>query len=383
MLIRPIIAGLLAYALLVPVAAVAFETKARSAIAIDHATGMVLFEKDADTPLPTASMSKLMTLYMLFEAIRDDRVTTDTEFRVSKKAQAMGGSRMFVEAETTVSVDALIHGIIVQSGNDACVVVAENLAGTEEEFARQMTVRAKEIGLEHTTLKNASGWPEEGHEMSARDLLMLARRIVSEFPQYYAYFAQTEYTYNNITQHNRNPLLSLGIGADGLKTGHTSDAGYGLVGSAVQSGQRIVFVLMGLDSVSERAAESEAVVNWAFNAFDTVKFLDKGSQAAVADVWLGAQDTVPIVAPVDIQLLVPRTERNQMAARVSYNNPIEAPIQAGQPAGAIFVTIPGQEEMRFDLVAGRDVARGGLMTRIEAAVALTRDRAFALIAGSN
>lgn len=380
---RPIVAGLLVWAMTAAPAALAFETGARAAIAVDHSTGMVMFEKNADVPLPTASMSKLMTLYMLFEAIRDERVTEETAFRVSRRAQSMGGSRMFAEAGTEVPVDALIHGIIVQSGNDACVVVAENLAGTEEEFARQMTRRARELGLENTTLKNASGWPEDGHEMSSRDLLKLARRIIDEFPQFYSYFAETEYTWNGITQNNRNPLLRLGIGADGLKTGHTEDAGYGLVGSAVQNGQRIVFVVAGLESASARAAESEAVVNWAFNSFDTVRFFDKGAEAAVADVWLGDQPSVPIVAPRDIQLLVPRMERDAMTARVVYDNPVEAPIAAGDPMGALFVEIPGREELRFELVAGADIGRGGLMTRIEAAAALTRDRALNLISGGD
>ena len=378
---RPILAGLALSALLVPLDAAAFETKAVSAIVVDQATGMVLFEKNAEVPRPTASMSKLMTLYMLFEAIRDGRVTPETEFRVSAKAQAMGGSRMFVEAGTVVPVEALIQGIIVQSGNDACVVVAENLAGTEAEFARQMTARAKEIGLEHTTLKNASGWPEPGHEMSAEDLERLANRIITEFPQFYAYFHETEFTWNGITQQNRNPLLTLGIGADGLKTGHTEEAGYGLVGSAVQNDQRIIFVLTGLANARERAAESEAVVNWAYNAFDTVKFLDKGAQAAEAKVWLGEAPTVPLVAPETIQIFVPRTERSKMTARVVYDSPVEAPIAAGHPIGALFVDIPGHDQMRFDLVAGRDVPRGGLMTRIGAAAMIARDRVVGLLPG--
>ncbi len=380
---KPVLACLLSLACLVPVCAGAIETKAVSAMAVDHETGMVLLEKNAQQPLPTASMSKLMTLYMLFEAIRDGRVTTDTQFRVSPHAQSMGGSRMFAEAGTTVPVDALIHGIIVQSGNDACVVVAENLAGTEEEFARQMTVRAKEIGLEHTSLKNASGWPEPGHEMSAEDLVSLARKIITEFPEYYSYFSETEYTWNGITQQNRNPLLKLGIGADGLKTGHTSEAGYGLVGSAVQDGQRIVFVLTGLESASERAAQAEAVVNWAFNAFDVVHFLEKGDEAAVADVWLGQERVVPLVAPANIQMLVPRAERNALTARIVYDNPIEAPIEAGQVAGALLVDVPGHDEVRFDLVAADSVPRGGIMTRLEAAAIISRDRALDLVVGSD
>ncbi len=383
MLMKPAFLALLALAVVSPGNASAFETKARAAMVVDHTTGMALLRKNETTPLPTASMSKLMTLYMLFEAIRDERVTLDTEFRVSKKAQAMGGSRMFVEADTTVPVDALIHGIIVQSGNDACVVVAENLAGTEDEFAKQMTARARELGLDGTTLKNSSGWPEPGHEMSTEDLVKLARMIITEFPEYYEYFAETEYTWNEITQQNRNPLLNLGIGADGLKTGHTEEAGYGLVGSAVQNGQRIVFVITGLDSTSERRSESEAVVQWAYGAFDTVRFLEKGSVATVGDVWLGEVNSVPLVAATDIQMLVPRQLRDEVKAEITYEGPIEAPITAGQVIGALVVSVPDQEDVTFDLVAGADVERGGLVTRIGAAAALARDRVVQLLPGGD
>lgn len=379
MFLRPIAATLLAAAVFGNTSAGAFETEARAALVVDHATGIELFAKDPDTPLPPASMSKLMTLYMLFEAVRDGRVDMDTEFRVSPKAQAMGGSRMFLEAGTTVPVEALIRGIIVQSGNDACVVVAEGLAGSEGEFARQMTKRAGEIGLDGTTLKNSSGWPEPGHLMSTRDLTELSARIIDEFPDLYTYFAETEYTWNDITQPNRNPLLTLGIGADGLKTGHTSEAGYGLTGSAVRDGQRIVFTLTGLDSMAARARESEAVVNWAFSAFDSVRFFEKDAVAADAPVWLGNTDTVPLIAPRDIGMLVPREARDDMTARIVYRGPLEAPISAGQTVGALVVSIPGREDATFDLVAGRDVARGGLMTRIGAAARLTRDRAFQML----
>lgn len=360
-------------------AAQAFETKATSALVVDHATGMVLLSKNASEPRPPASMSKLMTLYMLFEAIRDGRVTPETEFIVSRRAQAIGGSRMFVEAGTRVPVDALIHGIIVQSGNDACIVVAEGLAGSEEVFAQMMTRRAAEIGLRDASLKNSSGWPQDGHVMSAEDLVTLSRRIIEDFPEFYAYFAETEYTWNNITQQNRNPLLRLGIGADGLKTGHTEEAGYGLAGSAIQNGQRIVFMVSGLNSESERRAETEALVKWAFGAFDTVRFLSAGASAADAEVWLGETETVPLVAPADLQMLVPRELRRDVTARVVYDGPIEAPIAAGQAIAAMVVEVPGYDPVRFDLVAGRDVARGGLMTRINAAARLTRDRAVEML----
>ncbi len=379
MFLRPFTTALMAAALLGQTEASAFETEARAALVVDHATGIELFAKDPDTPLAPASMSKLMTLYMLFEAIRDGRVDRDTEFNVSAAAQAMGGSRMFLEAGTTVPVDALIRGIIVQSGNDACVVVAEGLAGSESAFSEMMTRRARELGLEGTTLKNSSGWPEEGHLMSTRDLLELSRLIIDEFPEFYTYFAETEYTWNDITQANRNPLLDLGIGADGLKTGHTSEAGYGLAGSAVRDGQRIVFVLTGLDSASERATESAAVVNWAFTAFDTVRFFGEGDVAADVPVWLGESPAVPLIAPGDIAMMVPREARAEVTARVVFDAPLEAPIVAGEKAGELIVSVPGQDDTSFDLVAGSDVARGGLMTRIGAAAYLTRDRALGML----
>ena len=348
---------------------------------IDDVTGMVMFEKDADRPIPPASMSKLMTLYMLFEALRDGRVTKDTEFNVSAHAQSMEGSRMFVEAGTKVPVEALIHGIIVQSGNDACVVVAEGLAGNEATFAEQMTKRARELGMSNSAFTNASGLPEEGHHMSARDLVTLSRHIIDDFPQYYPYFKETEFTWNGITQPNRNPLLNLGIGVDGLKTGHTAEAGYGLVGSAVQNGQRILFMVGGLANERERSAETEAIVNWAFGAFDTVKFFDAGAEITEADVWLGESPKVPVVAPRDLQMLVPRELRGDMKARVVYSGPIEAPISEGQKVATLEVDVPQHDPISFDLVAGREVPRGGLLVRINAAARLTRDRAVGLLPG--
>lgn len=374
-------ACLAAMSLALPVCASAFETEATNALVVDHATGLVLFEKEADQPIPTASMSKLMTLYMLFEAIRDERVTLKTTFRVSPAAQAMGGSRMFVEAGTEVPVADLIRGIIVQSGNDACVVVAEGLAGTEKAFATAMTKRAVELGLEDTTLKNASGWPEEGHVMSARDLVTLSRRIIDEFPDFYEYFKETEFTWNGITQPNRNPLLTLGIGADGLKTGHTSEAGFGLVGSAVQDDQRIVFMVSGLDSSTTRASETEALVKWGFTAFETIKFFTEGDVVTDAEVWLGEAPSVPLVAPTNLQMLVPQDALNAVSARIVYDGPIEAPIALGAPVARLVVEVPGHETVGFDLVAGAQIARGGLLTRVSAAARLTRDRAMALIPG--
>ncbi len=362
-----------------PLGGAAFETQASHALVVDHATGAALFEKDADTAAPTASMSKLMTLYMLFEAIDQGRVTLDTTFEVSARAHAMGGSRMFLEIGEQVRVDDLIRGIIVQSGNDACVVVAEGLAGTEETFAKQMNARAAALGLTHTNLTNSSGWPEPGHVMSARDLVELSRRIIDEFPDFYEYFKETEFTWNGISQPNRNPLLTLGIGADGLKTGHTVEAGYGLVGSAVQNGQRIVFMVNGLDGVSERAAETTSLVKWAYGAFDTVRFFSEGDVVVEADVWLGEDSSVPLIAPRDLQMLVERERREGLKAEIRYAGPIEAPIAEGQALGELVVMVPGNEPVSFDLVAGASVPRGGIMTRLNAATRLARERVTDLL----
>lgn len=371
---------LLAFALaLSPLPALAFDTKGREALVIDDTTGMVMFEKNADIPMPPASMSKLMTLYMLFEALRDGRVTMDTEFLVTPHAQSMEGSRMFVEAGTKVRVEDLIHGIIVQSGNDACVVVAEGLAGSEPTFAEQMTRRAAELGMTKSAFANASGLPDPGHHMSARDLVTLARHIIDDFPQYYPFFSETEYTWNGIKQHNRNPLLELGLGVDGLKTGHTAEAGYGLVGSAQQNGQRVLFMVGGLDDEKARAAETQSIVKWAFGAFDPISFYAEGDTVAQADVWLGAAETVPLVAPADLRMLVPREDRSGVKASIVYSGPIEAPIAAGQKLATLRVDVPNHDQVAFDLVAGADVPRGGLLTRINAAMQIGRDRALSYL----
>ena len=366
---------------LLPAGAQAFETKAREAFVIDDGTGMVLYAKDADAPIPPASMSKLMTLYMLFEAIRDGRVSKDTEFLVSPHAQSMEGSRMFVEAGTRVRVEDLIQGIIVQSGNDACVVVAEGLAGSETTFAEQMTKRAKELGLTQSHFVNASGLPADGQVMSAHDLVRLAQRLIDDFPEDYKYFQETEFTWNGIRQPNRNPLLKLGLGVDGLKTGHTAEAGYGLVGSAVQNGQRVLFMMGGLPSEAVRASETRALVQWAFGAFDTVRFFDAGQTVTEADVWLGTAPKVAIVAPKAIQMLVPREDRSGMTSRLVYRTPVEAPIAAGQPIAKLVVEVPGKDAVSFDLVAGADVPRGGLLTRLQAAAELTRARVASYLPG--
>lgn len=351
-------------------AAAAFETRASAAYVYDVTTGTVLFEKNADVPLPPASMSKLMTLNMLFEALTDGRVTLDTRFRVSDRAKAMGGSTMFLDQTDRPTVEELIKGIIVQSGNDACVVVAEGLAGTEDAFARLMNERAPLIGLEHSTFTNSTGWPDANHRMSMKDLGRLGTRMIESFPEYYGYFAISEWEFDGRApqnRFNRNPILGLGIGADGLKTGHTEEAGYGLVGSAKQGNRRIVFAITGLDSQAARAEESERIVSWAFRQFVERKVADKGAVVAEAPVWMGDHTRVQLIAKEDITLLVPATQRDLSNAHVEYRGPIEAPFAAGDPIAELVVPIEGLADARVPLVADRDVARGGFLPRLRAA----------------
>lgn len=351
-----------------------FDTRASAAYVLDLTTDTVLMEKNADTPLPPASMSKLMTINLLFEALRDGRVTLSTEFGVSTKASRMGGSKMFLREGSRVSVENLIQGIVVQSGNDACVVVAEGLAGTEDAFARLMNDRAKALGMTNSTFANASGWPDPNQRMSMRDLGFLAKRIITEFPEYYGYFAETEFTWDGITQKNRNPLLTLGIGADGLKTGHTQEAGYGLVGSATQGPRRVVFVISGLQSENARAEEGERIVNWTFRQFTEKTVLKTDTVLADIPVWMGSLERVGVVPKQDISLLLPATVQKKITAEVVYQSPLEAPIKAGDEVARLNINIDGLAPKSIPLVAQQDITRGGFLPRLRTAVrVLTRE----------
>ncbi|MEL6642902.1 MAG: D-alanyl-D-alanine carboxypeptidase family protein [Pseudomonadota bacterium] len=353
-----------------------FETRATAAYIYDVTTDTVLLEKQADVPLPPASMSKLMTLYMLFEALRDGRVTLETEFQVSTKAKNMGGSTMFLDETDRPTVEQLIKGIVVQSGNDACVVVAEGLAGSEDAFARLMNDRARDLGMTGSTFVNSTGWPNPNHRMTMEDLGLLATRLIQDFPEYYGYFAMTEYDFDGrspANRFNRNPILSLGIGGDGLKTGHTQEAGFGLVGSAVQGNRRVVFVVTGLDSRAARAQESERVVSWAFRQFVERDVMAGGTVVTDADVWMGDHTQISLVTGEDVSLLMPATSAEPEGARVEYRGPLEAPIAAGQQVAELVIPREGLEDARVPLVSDRDVARGGFLPRVRtAAVVLLR-----------
>ena len=350
--------------------AFALETTARSALVIDYNTGTVLLSKNADTPMPPASMSKLMTLNLIFEALDDGRLTLEDTFRVSAKASQKGGSKMFVREGARVRIEDLIRGVIVQSGNDACIVLAEGLSGTEDEFAKRMTRRARELGMMNSNFVNATGWPDPGQEMSAEDLVFLATRLIEKFPQYYGYFAEESFTWENIVQNNRNPLLGLGIGADGLKTGHTEEAGYGLVGSAVNDGRRIVFMIGGLDSALARSTEAERIARWAFREFEMKTLFKAGETVDRANVWLGADKSVAMALSSDVELLLPLESLNEITAHYTYTDPIEAPIRAGQKLGDLIVMVPGSDPMYFPLTALTPIEAGGFTERISAAATI-------------
>ncbi|SLN32804.1 D-alanyl-D-alanine carboxypeptidase DacC precursor [Roseivivax jejudonensis] len=347
----------------------AFDTSARAAYVLDQKTGTVLLSKNADEALPPASMSKLMTLYMAFEAIREGRLSLDETLPVSSHAASYGGSTMFLDTTDRVSVEDLLRGIVVLSGNDACAVLAEALSpdGTERGFAELMTRRGQQLGLTNSVFKNSNGWPAEGHVMSMRDLALLANHLIEDFPDFYPMFAEQRFEFDGrapANVNNRNPLLGLGIGADGLKTGHTQAAGYGLVGSAQQGDRRVIFALTGLDSTRARAEESEAIVNWAFRQFAEKTITEAGSRIATADVFMGASESVGLVAQEDVALLVPVLTGAPLEAEVVYTGPLQAPIAEGQRLAELIIRPEGLPEHRVPLVAESAVSGAGFVNRV-------------------
>ncbi|MBY6068156.1 D-alanyl-D-alanine carboxypeptidase [Leisingera aquaemixtae] len=352
--------------------AAAFDTKARAAYVLDSGTDTVLLSKNADVPLPPASMSKLMTLYVAFEALRDGRLTLDEELPVSEHAMSYKGSTMFLDTLDRVRVEDLLRGIIVLSGNDACVVLAEALSpdGTEAGFARYMTKRGQELGMTASTFANSNGWPAAGHRMSVHDLAVLAERLIEDFPEYYPLFAETKFEFDGRAPsnvRNRNPLLKLGIGADGLKTGHTEEAGYGLVGSAKQGDRRVIFVVSGLDSERARAEEAEALVNWSFRQFTKKTVAKEGIPIAEAEIWRGAERSVGLVPAEDLEILLPSLSGGTIEGEVVYSGPIEAPVKQGQRLAELVLQPEELPEVRLPLVAESDVPAGGFVVRVKTA----------------
>ncbi|MCL7406361.1 MAG: D-alanyl-D-alanine carboxypeptidase [Marivivens sp.] len=360
-------------------AAQSFETNARAAYVYDMTTGTVLLEKNADTPLPPASMSKLMTLYLAFEAISDGRLSPDDELLVSEHAMSYQGSSMFLRSGERVRVEDLIRGVIILSGNDASAVLAESLSpdGTEAGFARMMTSRAQDLGMMHSTFANSNGWPDPNQRMSVRDLGILAQHLITDFPTYYPIFAEEEFLFDGrvpSNSQNRNPILGLGLGADGMKTGHTQEAGYGLVGSAKQGDRRVVFVVTGLDSAAARAEEGQRILNWSFRQFAQKKVIETGTRVAEASVWMGQAPTVGLTVAEDVSMLVPILSGDSIDGEVVFNAPIEAPIAAGQTLGELIIRFDDLPERRIPLVAEADVPVGGFAIRMRTAVMVLLDK---------
>ncbi|MDR1910351.1 MAG: D-alanyl-D-alanine carboxypeptidase [Holosporales bacterium] len=335
---------------------------------VDFATGTVLFEKEATTPITPSSMTKLATLYELFAALQDERLILADMLPVSEKAWNARGSRSFLKVGDHISVEDLIRCIIVHSGNDACIVVAEALCGSESLFADTITARVQSFGAQTTAFKNATGWPDKGHYSSAADLALIAQHLIADFPQYYHYFCEKEFVANGILQHNRNTLLWRDIGVDGLKTGRTDAGGYGIVVSAIQKGQRLIGVVNGCKSDKERVQNVEELLHWGFSAFAFYQLADKNEPISSAEVWLGEVPNVDLVTDQNVSFVVPRHQMRDIKVEVIYNGPLETPIKQGDRIAVLRVSIPEREPVEYPLFAGTSVKSVNPFKRIQAAI---------------
>jgi len=349
------------------VAATGIDTQARNAIIVDFDTGATLLDKGADQRMPPASMSKIMTAYVVYDALKKGKLSLEDMLPVSEKAWRTGGSKTFVPYPGRVKVEDLVRGMIVQSGNDACIVLAEGIAGSETAFVQMMNDKAKELGLVHSHFSNVSGLPDPDEFVTARDLALLARRLITDFPEYYHYDSEKDFTYNGIKQGNRNPLLYKDLGADGMKTGHTDEAGYSLTASAIRDGRRIIMVPGGLATGKARASESERLLEWAFREFNDFRLAKAGDPIDQADVWLGEQAKVPVTTQQDVIVTLPRAARRSMKVTAHYDGPAHAPVQKGQVVGKLIVTADNVDPVEFPLIAAQPVDRLGTFGRVAVA----------------
>lgn len=338
------------------------DTTARWAYIQDFDTGASLLDKAADDEMPPSSMTKLMTMYIVYDQLKQGKLRLDDELPVSEKAWRMQGSKMFVPLGGNIRVEDLIRGVIVQSGNDAAIVLAEAVAGSEEQFAEKMNATAQKLGLTHSFFRNCTGWPDPEQHMSVRDIATLAGAIIREFPEYYHYDAEKSFKYNGIDQGNRNPMVQKGT-ADGLKTGHTDAGGYGLVASSKRNGRRIVLVLNGMASMKERAEESERLMDWAFFSFEDVALFNAGDVVEQAPVYLGEAKNVPLVCGKSVTVTMPRNWRQKASIKVAFESPVVAPVTKGTPIGKITLTGEGVPNFSVPLLAGADVPKLGLPAR--------------------
>lgn len=349
--------------------AAAIETQARNAILMDYDTGQYLYVKDHEKMVPPASMSKLMTVNMIFEKLKDGSLSLDDTFTVSERAwklggAASGGSTMFLKIGEKVRVEDILKGILIQSGNDACIVAAENLAGSEDDFAEMMNKRARELGLDNSSFANSTGLPHPDQKMSVEDLAKLARHIIKEFPEFYHIFSEKYYTHNNITQGNRNPLLYSMPNADGLKTGHTEEAGFCLTASAKKGERRLIEVMTGMNSNKERSEEAERLMEWGFREFNNYNLLNKGQTIAEIPVVFGGEKQVRLVVPETVKRTLKKSQAPKIKMTAVYDKPVKAPVAAGDKLGEVRIELDGQEMENLPLVADRNVEKLGFFGRI-------------------
>ncbi len=337
-----------------------FESQAKEAILIDAKSGAVFYEKDADTSVPPASMSKLMTQAIVFDELKAGNLKLDQEFTISEDAwrrggAAAGGSTMYAELNSRIKLDDLIHGAIIQSANDACIALAEGISGSEQAFTRLMAEKAKKLGLTNSTFANATGLPDPGHRMSVRDLSILARYIVTNHPDYFKIYSQPEFTWNKITQQNRNPLLKDYPGADGMKTGYTKEAGYGLVGTATRDGRRLIMVVAGLNSINDRKTEAQKLLDWGFNQLKTVELYEAGETVSKARVWGGTERWVNLVTASAFKVALSPQEQAKAEVKMSYTGPLIAPVKLGQQVGTVRILVDGKIVSEVPLTSATEI----------------------------
>ena len=348
----------------------AIETKARAAILMDYTTGQYLYTKDHKRMLPPASMSKLMTVYIIFDKLKDGSLSLEDTFTVSENAwrkggAASGGSTMFLKIGQKVRVEDILRGILIQSGNDACIVAAENIAGSEEDFAQQMNVKAHQLGLNNSSFANSTGLPDPDQKMSMEDLALLAKAIIQEFPEFYHIFSEKYFTFNNIKQGNRNPLLYSMPNADGMKTGHTEEAGFSLTATAKRGDRRLIEVMSGMKSNKERSEEAEKLMSWGFREFDNYQILNKNQVIVEIPVWFGTQKSVAAEVEDNVIRTIARSKVFDTKMTAVYNSPVVAPIKKGDKLGVVRVEIPDFETFEVPLLAVQDVQKVGFFGRIK------------------
>jgi serine-type D-Ala-D-Ala carboxypeptidase (penicillin-binding protein 5/6) len=345
-----------------------FDGDAPTAILIEASSGSVLFEKNADDLRAPSSMMKLMTAEVVFHALKQGDVKLTDEYRVSEYAwrkggAPAGGSTMFAAIHSKISVDDLLHGALIQSGNDACIVLAEGIAGTEDSFAQLMTKRARELGLTRSTFANSNGLPNPGNKMTVRELASLARYVIQTYPDFYKIFGEREFTWNKIRQPNRNPLLTSLDGADGLKTGFTKEGGYGMVGSAVQNGTRLIVVINGLDDPEDRATEAKKMLEWGFKNFETRTLFAADQAVGYAKVFGGESRSVKLTSHEPVKVMVQKNGTDKLIARVVYNGPVRAPFESGQQVGVVKVWRGANIAVETPVYTAEAVSKGSTMRR--------------------